>query len=277
MKSQFIIITLVFCISIGNTGNLFAQGREVARELKEYIECDESFGADDIETVKIIPKVDTTGKIVKKTPKTIGGQAVDEVNSVIYKAFRMHPEWENMVVVADWTGSMYTYVGQIMRWHKINMEKKLLKHLVLFNDGDDVKRDGKTKKVGKTGGIYYADPNDMDDFLKKVEVAVDNGDGGDAEENDVEAIIAAFDKYKKANEVILIADNSAVRDIELVKKINKPVHVLLCNGGWVMDYIKLAYETGGTITTFQDDIDFSDKSQIDPQNIVLNGIKYKIK
>ena len=255
-----ILLTSIIMLSY-TTAN--AQGAEIARDLKSYIFADhESEGE---------------GSSSGKKTHTIGGQEVDEVNSVVYKAFKMHPEWKNMTVVLDWTGSMYTYAGHIMRWHKINVDKKLLKNMVLFNDGDDNLRRNKKKEIGKTGGIYYADPNDLDDFLGKVEIAVDNGGGGDAEENDLEAIIAAVTKYDNANDIVLMADNSAIRDISLLYKIDRPVHVILCNGGYVYDYVKLAYETGGTIVTPNDDLDFTDKSKTNPDNIILNGVKYKIK
>lgn len=267
MKTTLLFKFILPLVFIFITLEVFPQGAEIARELDEYINSEDDFGFKPIK------------KGHKKTSKKhyIGGQQVEETNSVIYKAFEMHPEWKKTTVVADWTGSMYQYVGQIMRWHKQNIHKKLLQNLVLFNDGDDNLRNGAEKIIGNTGGIYYADPNDMDDFLKKVEVAVDNGGGGDSEENDVEAIIAAQKKYPKTDEIVLIADNTSIRDIELVNQIKRPVHVLLCNSGWVYDYVKLAYETGGSITTPTDDLDFSNKNEVDSQNIILDGVKYRIK
>jgi hypothetical protein len=270
MKKKMIqsIFLLVILLNVSVCAQ--AQGSKIAREMKEYIDAG----------IKIKPKTSYSPTVITSSesdpPMSIGGQIVDDANSVIYKAFSLHPEWKNSLVVADWTGSMYPYVGQVMRWHKVNIGKKLLKYLVLFNDGNDKLRESEFKPIGSTGGIYHADPNDMDDFLKKVEIAVNNGSGGDAEENDIEAILEGIETYSDIDYVILIADNSPVRDIELLRKINKPVHVILCDNGWVIDYIKIAYKTGGSITTMQDELDFSNKNIIDPKNIILEGIKYKL-
>lgn len=273
MKTNLIISVVISVFLFGNCLKLNAQGAEISKELKSYIESEDMSMPSG---VKIIPG-DTTSYATKTKSYSIGGQVVDDANSVVYKAFNLNPNWSEMTVVADWTGSMYTYVGQIMKWHKTNIDKNLLKNLVLFNDGDDRIRQNPKKEIGKAGGIYYTDPNDMDAFLKTVETAVDNGDGGDAEENDLEAIIAAIEKYSDSKEIVLIADNTAIRDISLIDKIEIPVHVILCNGGWVYDYVKLAYSTGGSIVTPTDNLDFSDKSKIDKSNIMLNGVKYSIK
>lgn len=210
-------------------------------------------------------------------PPSIGGQAVDEANSVVFKGFNMHPEWDEAVLVADWTGSMYSYVGQVLAWHQMNLDKGILKEMVLFNDGDDNTRLTSRKIIGNTGGIYYTNPSDMDDVLATVEKAVDNGDGGDGPENDLEAILKAQQKFKDADYFILIADNSAVRDMALLPRIKKPVHILMCDGGWINDYVRIAYETGGSITLLNDHLDFSDKSTIDEGNIMLSGMRYDMR
>jgi len=274
MKTKLIIAAMFLMFFIGKTSNIFSQGEVISKELRDYIDAESSSMPSG---VKIVPGDTSKAEPPKAKTYSIGGQIIDDANSVIYKAFSLNPDWTEMTVVADWTGSMYTYGGQIMKWHKNNIDKKLLKNLVLFNDGDDKQRQGKFKEIGKTGGIYYVNPSDMDEFLNTVEIAIDNGDGGDAEENDMEAIISAIDKYSDVEEIVLIADNTAIRDISLLDKVTVPVHVILCNGGWVYDYVKLAYTTGGSIITLTDNLDFSDKSKIDKSNIILNGVKYNIK
>lgn len=267
MKTNLIISLLISIFLIGFLKNANSQAAEIAKDLKEYIESDFPSG------IKIVPIDDT----LKTKTYSIGGQVVDEANSVIYKAFELNPQWTEMTVVADWTGSMYSYVGQIMKWHKNNIDKNLLENIVLFNDGDDNIRQNHEKTIGNTGGIYFTNPNDLDDFLKTVEKAIENGGGGDAQENDLEAIIAAINKYPQIEEVILIADNTSIRDINLINEIDIPVHVILCNEGWVYDYVKLAYETGGSIITPSDNLDFADKDSFDKSKIFLNGVKYSIK
>ncbi|MDQ3072569.1 MAG: hypothetical protein M3Q97_04815, partial [Bacteroidota bacterium] len=181
---------------------------------------------------------------------SIGGQVVNDSVSAVFKAFEDHPEWKNVLIVADWTGSMYPYLGQVMRWHRLNIDKQVIKHIVLFNDGDGNLRSPDSQKiVGRTGGIYHADPLNMADFLEKVKIAVDNGSGDESEENDLEAITEGIRTYDDIDCVVLIADNSEVRDMALLSMINKPVHVVIYDGGYVADYVKIAYQTGGSITT----------------------------
>jgi hypothetical protein len=196
---------------------------------------------------------------------------------VVYKAFEAHPEWKQVTIVADWTGSMYPYAGQVMRWHKMNMDRQLIAHMVLFNDGDDFNRGGKAKVLGAAGGMYYPDPNNLDDFLDKVKVAINNGDGGESEENDLEALVDAQNKYPETTDLVLVADNSGVRDMELLPKVTKRVHVILVNGGWVKDYIKIAQLTGGTITTNGECLDFSKDVVTAEGTVMLNGLVYKVK
>lgn len=235
-----ITIVLIACSGIAN-----AQGAEIAKQIKEYMNAESS---DEVIEVK-----DKAGKThyVRSAATTsthhIGGQNT-ATNTVVFDAFNAHPEWKNMNVVVDWTGSMYSYVGQVVRWHHVNKDKQLMNSMVLFNDGDDKLRQGRHgKPVGSTGGIYFPNHLKIDSFLETVATAVDNGGGGDSEENDIEAIIAAQAHDQSGNAFVLIADATRIRDISLVHQIKRPVHVILCD--YVSpDYITLARSTGGSIT-----------------------------
>ena len=93
------------------------------------------------------------------------------------------------------------------------------------------------------------------------------GNGGDPEENDVEAILKGIQKYPDFKNLILIADNnSCMRDYCLVKDIKVPVKVVLCGtySGINPQYINLAYKTKGSIHTIEDDIsDFYNRTNTD--------------
>ncbi|PLX06844.1 MAG: hypothetical protein C0596_14190 [Marinilabiliales bacterium] len=263
MKTKLFLCLL---LAVGSSTGVFAQGRIVANSIREYINAD----------VKIVPREDGKGvSIVSEEPMYVAGQKVNYKNSAVYIAFSLHPEWDNVLLVADWTGSMYSYVGQIIRWHKLNIDKELVRNIVLFNDGDDA-ISSKPKRIGGTGGIYYANPNDIEGLLEQIEIAVDNGDGGDAEENDIEAILAGLNKFQEAQDIVLVADSSPVRDIKLMYNIEQPVNIIICDTGNIQDYIRLAYYTGGTITSAYDDIDFSDRQSINPANIVFEGNIYDV-
>lgn len=206
---------------------------------------------------------------------------------------RMAPKIPSGIVVTDVTGSMYPYMEQVLVWHALNfMEGKTSKY-VFFNDGDQ-KPDG-SKVVGKTGGIYFSQGafKDLATVIDGLVKAADAGGGGDAEENDMEAVLAAHNKGTKGTEpIILIADNfSPVRDIALLNKVKVPVHVILCglDAPYVKsvcpyaknmprvneEYIEIARKTGGSVHTIGEDImDLSKKKE--GETIVIDGTTYRL-
>ncbi|MFT5925314.1 MAG: hypothetical protein ACI9WL_000043 [Rubritalea sp.] len=165
-----------------------------------------------------------------------------------------------MSVIVDWTGSMYSYVGQVIRWQQVNKDKQLIPNMVVFNDGDDKKRNANSggKMLGSTGGMYHPDHSNIDAFLKMLATAVDNGNGGDGSENDMEVILASQQLCHGEKEFILIADSSAIRDISLASQIKRPVYVIICDSV-SDDYMQLAKMTKGGITWPGGYIDYSGK------------------
>jgi hypothetical protein len=152
---------------------------------------------------------------------------------------------------------MSPYSVQLLVWNKLNFSTGRGKYFTFFNDGDG-KPDFR-KYIGSTGGIYHVNAESYEDVEKKAIATIQKGNGGDAPENDVEAILSASHEFPDADELVLIADNYAnVKDLSLLKKINKPVHVILCgvyNGLVNADYVELAYRTCGTLHTMEQDIE----------------------
>lgn len=220
-----------------------AQGAEIAKEIRNYMNA-----ASSNEVIEVKDKAGKTHYVRSAATTSsyhIGGQNTSN-NTVVFDAFNSHPEWVDMNVVVDWTGSMYSYVGQVVRWHHLNKDKQLINTMTLFNDGDDRIRQT-PKVVGRTGGIYFPNHLDIEDFLKTIATAVDNGGGGDAAENDLEAIIASQNKDQNNRPFVLIADATSIKDISLIHQIKRPVHVIMCDRP-SSDYIQLARTTGGSIT-----------------------------
>lgn len=236
---------IFICVAmIGSNAMVKAQGSVIAEEIRSYINAPSS----DEKIAVTTPKGEThyVRSAATTTTHHIGGHNTSN-NTVVFDAFNAHPEWQDMNVVVDWTGSMYSYVGQVVRWHHVNKDKQLIHSMVLFNDGDDRLRQGGRKVIGSTGGIYFPNHTDLDDFLKTVALAVDNGGGGDGPENDVEAIIAAQSNDPTGRPFVLIADSSGIRDISLLTQIERPVHVIMCNNP-TSDYVRLAQYTKGSLT-----------------------------
>jgi hypothetical protein len=146
-----------------------------------------------------------------------------------------------------------------------------LKHVTLFNDGDatpDFK-----KQVMKTGGIYHIPGNDLGKVNETLVKAISKGNGGDVDENDIEAIVETIKKNPTLKEIILIADNNAnMRDYLYIKNIKIPVRIILCGAEKSpinSQYLDLAYHTKGSIHTLEGD--FTDIYKTPENGIFQNG------
>jgi len=203
---------------------------------------------------------------------------VDFQDSVVFKVFERNPGWKDMVIVKDWTGSMYDYGAQAILWHRLNMEKNAVKQIIFFNDGDQKPKEQKV--VGETGGIYAAEPQDIRDVIKVMREVMLQGNGGDSEENDIEALLHANKQFDAKAELILIADNkSAIRDISLATDLKKPIRIILCGTQEAPivhpDYLRLAKETTGSIHTIEEDI-MGLSSLKEGESIKILGVEYKM-
>ncbi len=106
------------------------------------------------------------------------------------------------------------------------------------------------------------------------------GDGGDVEENNIEAILFAVKKNPKLKEVYMIADNNAnMRDYDLMDRVKVPVHIILCGVKEKIpintEYLDLARHTNGSIHTVEEDIDNLIKVA-EGKTIEISGFEYKI-
>jgi len=190
-------------------------------------------------------------------------------DSIVFRTLERNSEkWKNMLVVMDWTGSMYKYGASVMLWHQLNIQERAIKHFVFFNDGDGIA--DSEKRIGHTGGIYHCGPNSLDEVFMTMYKVMRKGKSGTREENDMEAIVKAMRRFEgDFDEIILIADNtSPVRDMALLKYVDKPVHVILCGLDKIhdmaffrphFDYVKIALETGGSLHTITEDIENLEK------------------
>ncbi|MES2566403.1 MAG: hypothetical protein V4565_06025 [Bacteroidota bacterium] len=204
----------------------------------------------------------------------------DTTNNLVFNVLKRNKEWKNKLIVADLTGSMYPYAQQISTWLKLHfMRDTTSQHFVFFNDGDR-KRD-EDKKIGATGGVYHCKAKTVDELISLMESTIKKGQGGDAPENPVEAILFGLNKSGKVEDVILIADNWAkARDIKLLARIKVPVRVVLCGVYEGMeineDYLNIAYKTKGSVHTIEQDITDLMK-QSTGKKFSINGVDYIIK
>lgn len=193
---------------------------------------------------------------VDRYMKNAGGM----LDSSVYKAFSRNLKWRDALVVVDWTSSMYQYSAQSLAWHLDYVDTSGISYFAFFNDGDA--KWEYEKKVGETGGIYFAKSDNMGKVVRVFNTAMRKGLGGEMPENDVEAMMKAIEQYDQFKELVLVADNSMMRDFDLWDQIKHPVHVILADADWTVNpqYINLAYLTGGSFHTGTQDIDFSNFS-----------------
>jgi hypothetical protein len=189
-------------------------------------------------------------------------------DSTVFFVFRRNAQWKKVLLVVDMTGSMFPYIGQLLVWYKSGFETEFIKYYALFNDGDN--KPDNQKVVGRTGGVHTFEAKDFKKFKKDIEDVRKKGEGGDDPENDIEAIITAMLAYRDYGDIVLLADDSDMRDIKLLKRIRKPVHVIICGTkkGINAQYLQLAYRTKGSVHTANNDVDM--RTIRDGQQIVLD-------
>jgi len=197
-------------------------------------------------------------------------------DSLVYKIFDRHPEWENAVVVMDWTGSMYQYGAQAVLWHTLNFKTSGIKDFVFFNDGNDTPDDKKV--IGETGGVYFAQAKNVNRLINTFYLVSRRGKGGDDPENDVEALLRGINRFEDFDELILIADNnSCMRDFQLIANLDVKVNVIVCGARYGINpqYINLAYLTGGSVHTMEDDIKHLNR-MVKNKEIKVDNLSYKL-
>ncbi len=179
--------------------------------------------------------------------------------SAVYRGMESVVPEEKVAVVMDVTSSMLSHIAALNWWVVSSPDSSNIVHYTFFNDGDNL--NDKRKKIGETGGIYHGER--LHDFTAILMTAMQNGTGGDTEENDLEATLEAINQAPQATSVLLIVDNfSDIRDSELLDQIEKPVHVLISGDVTVVRecYLDIAKKTGGTIL-------------VNGQKISLKGLK----
>jgi len=172
-------------------------------------------------------------------------------DSVVTVSLKMSDNHTDNVLVEDVTGSMYPYILQTFLWRRLYISKANLRNFVFFNDGD--RTPDRSKIIGNTKGIYSISTDSILEVEELVYATMSKGDGGDSPENNIEALIYAQEKFPDKN-LVMIADNNAlVKDISLLNKVTKPVHVILCGAhrGVMANYIMIASQTGGKLTTIE--------------------------
>ncbi len=210
-----------------------------------------------------------------------------EINNIFEKVISGN---EKILLVADWTGSMYSYTPAVLNYFRIHSGG--IKYLALFNDGDG-KPDG---KIGESYGVHYVNnPSNLSSIIKVADETKKAGGGGDGPENDVEAIWRSIKHFSSGTKwesryggeifvkkksggitkIVLVADGSSqVKDMSELHKVKYPVHVIFCkkSGSYASDYLEIAYQTGGTVVSESSIADFTSSKKT---TVTFNDKTYK--
>ena len=175
-------------------------------------------------------------------------------DSTILKTFERNKHWNNMVVLADVTGSMYPYSAQLLIWIRMNLEANKSGDFVFFNDGDN----RSVKPIGSSGGIYSQRCSTFEETRELVKHVMRKGNGGDIAENNIEALLQAEKDFPDARFNVMIADNWApIKDKILSHRLTKPVRIVLCGvyeNGVNVEYLNLARLTKGSVHLMEQDL-----------------------
>jgi hypothetical protein len=193
---------------------------------------------------------------------------------VVNQVLERHPSWARAVVVADVTGSMYPYTADLLLWLQLSAGPQE-RTFVFFNDGNDAA--DRDKVLGRTGGLYEVRTADPEQIKRTVLLAMSGGGGGDAPENDAEALLRAHALAPDAAEIIWIADNHTFpRDTRLLVGTKLPVRIILCGADHYLNprYLALARHFGYSVHTMTDDL--TDLSQLpDGATITVGSRRYQ--
>jgi hypothetical protein len=197
-------------------------------------------------------------------------------DNVVTKVFDRNKGWENCLIATDVTGSMSPYLGQFLAWHRKHIATSNNRDYIFFNDGDN--KADYFKITGRVGGTYYVNTDKYSTLVKTLKKAQRKGSGGDRPENNIEAILTGIKASQYVDGVILIADNKATpRDLGMLSKVNKPIHVILCGSsrGINVAYLNMVRENGGTLHTMEQDFTSLNELQ-NGESIEIGGIKYEV-
>lgn len=191
----------------------------------------------------------------------------------------LRTHYDSAVYVIDVTCSMDAYLEEYLLWLSLANNAQKVYGGVFFNDGDG--RADSTKVAGSTGGIRLV-PRPMEEITEVLVNSISFGCSGDDPENDLEALLFAQAEFPEAKRLILIADNnSAVRDMELLPLLTKPVHIILCSQSPLgdnnfphEDYVNIAIATHGSLSSLHEDLRVL-REELDPDRVAVGRWHYQ--
>lgn len=201
------------------------------------------------------------------------------VDSTVYKVFTRNNHWKKMLVVSDVTGSMQPYTSEFLLWLKLALKNNGTEQIVFFNDNDENSSENYGEKGFDLIGVWDTGSENFNKIVRKCLEAMYKGDHY---ENNLEALIYAIKNNPTCEEVVMIADNwedpCDMHLLPALKALNKPIHIVVCGVNAVMNtnYLDIAYATGGTVHTMEQDL--NDLVTVNEgRSVKIGHERYKIK
>jgi hypothetical protein len=199
-------------------------------------------------------------------------------DSSVIQILNRNAHWKDMLVVADVTGSMSPYTAQLLVWLKVNQKLGTFKQIVFFNDDDEASTD--QRSVEDSFGMWAVETKSFD---KVWQTALEAMHKGSHYENNLEAVCYAIKKFPlNKHNVVMIADNwENPCDMKLLKFLKEqkiPIRIVVCG---VQDklnpiYLDIAYATGGSVHTMEDDL--VDLAKLGEGKVFkIGSLKFKMK
>ncbi len=197
---------------------------------------------------------------------------------LLKKVMSRIPNADSIGMAIDLTGSMGPYMAQALELSTeiIQSGKPSLLAFALFNDGNGLMT--RDKVIGNTGGINLLTHDITPDRLVSLAIkTMQDGTGGDAPENNVEAVLALIKNCKDCKTLLVICDNQATpRDMRLANQINKTVHWIICGTGPLNpDYLTLARNSRGILHTYEATVTGLHMLQ-EGETVKVAGVTYRL-
>lgn len=160
---------------------------------------------------------------------------------------------------------MDPYAAQLYAWFRQNTRNPNVLGTVFFTDCDSLGQE--TRPGGLPGAFFVTREQELNAALPTMLAAARNTAHNDLDpENVVEALQYAQRTFPQANHLVLLTDNgSRVKDMDRLPGLVKPVHVVACGGAatetdaFQPDQYQIAFYTGGSIHTQDDDLTLPDQ------------------
>lgn len=213
---------------------------------------------------------------------TLIGQVVaedtDGDSTVLNALSRNLPRWRNAVIVCDLTTSMGPYAAQLYAWFRRSGRNPNVLGTVFYTDCDSLGHE--TRPGGLPGTFFVTRECDVRLAWPTILAAARNTVHNELDpENVVEALRYAQRTFPQADHLVLLTDNSSgVKDMQLLTKLAKPVHVIACGVAatetepFGAGQYQIALKTGGSVHTLEDDL--SQPGQVANNTFVRLGPHY---